>query len=66
MKNLSLHSSGKRDYLNMLKENYDRLSLEIQSNPKLSPSEKELALKTLNEKYKRERNNSDYNLFTSK
>ena len=45
MKNLNLHSSGKRDYLNALKEKYEKLSFEIMHDLNLTEEKKEAALK---------------------
>lgn len=66
MKNLSLHSSGKADYLKLLKETYKRLALELKNNPELSQAEKQAAFKLLNKKFKHESNNAEFSLFASK
>jgi hypothetical protein len=66
MKNLPLYSTGKDDFLKSLKEKYDKLIFDLKNNQELSPAEREATLKELNKKYKSEKSNAEYGLFSLK
>ncbi|MDT0605502.1 DUF1542 domain-containing protein [Croceitalea rosinachiae] len=60
---LKIHSEGQKDHLQELKEKYDQLKTAIKANPKLTDNEKQTGLKKMNEKFVKEKKDSNQKLF---
>ncbi|WP_430426278.1 hypothetical protein [Maribacter litoralis] len=60
---LKIHSEGQNDHLKALKEKYAELRKALKGNPKLTEEEKKEELKKMNEKFLKEKTESNQKLF---
>ena len=63
MEELKLHSLGQNDHIEALKKNYNSLKEKIKGNKILTGEEKIVELKRLSESLKKEKKNSENNLY---
>jgi hypothetical protein len=63
MEELKLHSFGQNDHIASLKKNYNSLKEKIKGNKLLTEKEKIVEQKRLTESLKKEKKNSEYNLY---
>ncbi len=60
---LKIHSEGQNDDLKALKEKYAELKKALNRNSKLTEREKQAELKKMNEKFRKEKKESNQKLF---
>ena len=63
MEELKLHSFGQNDHIESLKKKYNSLKEKIKGNKILTGKEKIVELKRLSESLKKEKKNSENNLY---
>ncbi|WP_299781689.1 hypothetical protein [uncultured Formosa sp.] len=63
MEEFKLHSFGQNDHIESLKKNYNSLKEKIKGNKILTEKEKVGELKNLTESFKKEKKNSENNLY---
>jgi len=63
MRELKLHSNGRKDHLETLTEVYTQLKNALKRNPKLTEEEKQMKLKTLHEKFSADKKASQQKLY---
>jgi len=63
MEELRLHSFGQNDHIESLNKKYNSLKEEIKGNKILTEKEKDSELKSLTESFKKEKKDSETNLY---
>ena len=63
MKDLKIHTGGKNDYLNSLKEKYENLKIKLINNKTITENERIEKLKKINEKFEDDKKNLNQKLF---
>ena len=63
MEELKLHSFGQNDHIESLKKHYNSLIEKIKRNKKMTEIEKVVELKSLRESFKKEKKESENNLY---
>ncbi len=63
MEELKLHSEGQEDHLKSLREKYEGLRKSLIGNKELTEKQKNSALKKINEKFTKEKKDSNNNLY---
>lgn len=63
MNTLKIHSSGKTDFLKVLKNKYEALKQTVFRNKQLTDSERKEKLEELQKSFKEEKRNSNKNLY---
>jgi hypothetical protein len=63
MEELKLHSFGQNEHIESLKKNYNSIKEKIKGNKNLTEKEKVVELKSLTESFKKEKKDSENNLY---
>ena len=63
MEDLKIHSEGQNDYIELLIKKYDGLKNSVKRNTSLTEKEKQTELKKINQRFFKEKKDSNQKLF---